>query len=141
MIYILTSSDYDLSTNEVINWFLMNKVRYKRLNVNQFQFNENLKIKLTNFDNQFIFNGEKINFDDKCLIWYRRIGINRDDFGYKSELNFFNLNKYLNFRNSEWNSFMKIFFSLFSSKTIWFDNPINKINKTEVLLIAPGQTH
>lgn len=136
MIYILTNSDYDLSTNEVINWLISKKIKFKRLNVNQFQFKENLKLFLTNNEKEFIFNGNKINFEDKCLIWYRRVGINRDDFSHKIDLDFFNFHKFINFRNSEWSTFMKIFFSLFSSKTIWFDNPINKINKIEVLFAA-----
>lgn len=136
MVYILTNSDYDLSTNEVINWLIFNKIKHKRLNVNQFQNKENLKLYLTSTEKDIIFNGDKLNFENKCLIWYRRIGINRDDFTHKISLDSFNFYKYLNFRNAEWNAFIKIFLSLFPKNTIWFDDPLNKISKVEVLISA-----
>ena len=138
MIYILTSGEYDLSTDHVIQWLNYYNANYIRLNVEELENSKLTKVYIDSHNNltDITYKDHKIDFSGSNVIWYRRLGIKREDFKYDCELDSENFFKLIQFRNNEWSMFIKIFLNSFSQKTIWFDDPRITINKINVLNIA-----
>ena len=97
MIYILTSGEYDLSTDHVIQWLNYYNANYIRINVEELENSKLTKVYIDSHNNltDITYKDHKIDFSGSNIIWYRRLGIKREDFKYDCELDSENFRKFL----------------------------------------------
>ena len=137
MIIILTIG-YEKSSDDVANYFLFNNDAFLRINFDQLKINKNFDFyyNLNDNDSSISFSEKKINYNERKVIWYRRLGKKEKTIKIvEKNFDHSNFKLFTNFINKEWESFTHLFINIISNNSIWLDRPY-KINKLKVLNLA-----